>query len=223
MFNVIRIPTKYSRTIKRFSEKEKAELLDSLISIGAGMSHKVSDSLVWDTISLIYWDWMNMEKKNGVKIDKSLIIYPSELPAQVTASESVPIVQYSEVKESIVKDNKDIIINNTEQSSEVSTEVIKYWNEEINNTLEFLCKAVWIDEFKESKQWQRNYWKHFVGYKNKIWWEDFLFRLKWVLSDDFKQKNCNSIKYLYNEMKAYIHSPVVEKDLSVKNSIWVIQ
>jgi len=46
MFNVIRIPTKYSRTINRFSEKEKAELLDSLICIGAGMSHNVSDSLV---------------------------------------------------------------------------------------------------------------------------------------------------------------------------------
>jgi hypothetical protein len=46
MFNVIRIPTKYSRTINRFSEKEKAELLGALISIGASNSIEVSDTSV---------------------------------------------------------------------------------------------------------------------------------------------------------------------------------
>ena len=34
--------------------------------------------------------------------------------------------------------------------------------------------------------------------------EEFMLRLKWVLSDPFKRKNSNSIKYLYGELKSYI-------------------
>jgi len=51
-----------------------------------------------------------MEKKNGTKVEKSLIIYPSELPAQVTASDSAPIVQYSEVKYSTVKWSEELVV-----------------------------------------------------------------------------------------------------------------
>lgn len=110
------------------------------------------------------------------------------------------------------KDNKEINI-----SKDITTEVIEptYWNEEINNTLDFLQKAVWIDEFKESKKRQRIYWKHFVGYINKQGKEDFIERLKWVLADDFKSKNCNSIKYLYNEVKAYIYNPVIKEEKKI--------
>lgn len=110
------------------------------------------------------------------------------------------------------KDNKEINI-----SKDITTEVIEptYWNEEINNTLDFLQKAVWIDEFKESKKRQRIYWKHFVGYINKQGKEDFIERLKWVLADDFKSKNCNSIKYLYNEVKAYIYNPVIREEKKI--------
>ena len=110
------------------------------------------------------------------------------------------------------KDNKEIKKINI--SKDITTEVVEnptYWNEEINNTLEFLQKAVWIDEFKESKKRQRVYWKHFVWYINKQWKEDFVERLKWVLADDFKSKNCNSIKYLYNEVKSYIYNPVIQE------------
>ena len=78
-------------------------------------------------------------------------------------------------------------------------------------------KAVWIDEFKETKKRQRVYGKHFVWYINKQWKEDFVERLKWVLSDDFKSKNCNSIKYLYNEVKAYIYNPVLQEEKKIKS------
>lgn len=110
------------------------------------------------------------------------------------------------------KDNKEINI-----SKDITTEVVEptYWNEEINNTLDFLQKAVWIDEFKESKKRQRIYWKHFVCYINKQGKEDFIERLKWVLADDFKSKNCNSIKYLYNEVKAYIYNPVIKEEKKI--------
>ena len=104
------------------------------------------------------------------------------------------------------KDKEITITSNTEvKTSEI------YWNVEINDMLWFLCKSVWIDTFKETVKLQRQYWKHIVNYWKKQGKEDFIERLKWILSDDFKAKNCNSIKYLYNEIKAYIHSPVIEE------------
>jgi len=85
----------------------------------------------------------------------------------------------------------------------------EFWNKEINAILKLLCKAVGIDEFKETQQRQRIYWKHFVNWIKNNWKQEFLNRLKWVLSDWFKAKNANSIAYLYHEIKSFIHSPVV--------------
>ena len=101
-------------------------------------------------------------------------------------------------------------------SKDIETKVSDvYWNEEINSVLHFLCKSVWVDQFKETQKWQRIYVKHIISYTEKIGKEDFIFRLKWVLQDEFKAKNCNSIKYLYNEIKAYIHSPLIQQDQKI--------
>ncbi len=111
-----------------------------------------------------------------------------------------------------VRDNNTSINNNSKELQwPVKNDVkIEYWNTEINAVLDLLYRAVWIDEFKESKWWQRIYWKHMVEFIKKNWKEEFIKRLKWILEDSFKQKNCNSIKFLYNEIKSFIHSPVVE-------------
>ena len=101
----------------------------------------------------------------------------------------------------------------------------KFWDTEINSILTLLQKAVWIDEFKETKEWQRRYSKNFVSFIKKHWKEEFLWRLKWVLENSFKAWNCNSIKYLYWEIKSFIHSPVVDikNNLNNKNKIWVLE
>lgn len=205
MFKVIRIPTKYSRTINRFTDKQKSELLGALIDIGAGISHTLKDDVVWDTISLIYWDWMRMESKNWIKPEKPLIKYCSESLAPDTASMPPPIVQDNTVQDITIQDN-----NSKELETEVSETT--YWNVDINNMLSLLYKAVWSDTFKETQKVQRQYWKHFVSYINKQGKENFIERLKWVLADDFKAKNCNSIKYLYNEVKSYIYNPALVKE-----------
>lgn len=106
MFKVIRIPTKFSRTIKRLTEKEKAELLGLLMDIGSGLVVQLPDTLVWDTVWLIYWEWMNMESKNGNKPEKSLVQYSSESPGEPCAGNPDTRVEYSRVEESIV--DKDI-------------------------------------------------------------------------------------------------------------------
>lgn len=75
--------------------------------------------------------------------------------------------------------------------------------------MEFLRKAVGVETFKESNQQQRNITKHVVNLSEKIGKEEFKERLKGILSDEFKAKNCNSINYLYRELKSYIVAPIV--------------
>jgi len=58
---------------------------------------------------------------------------------------------------------------------------------------------------------QRNFGKHINSLLKKIGKEEFRQRLEIILKDSFKQKNCNSLKYLYGEMKSFIHSPVIKK------------
>ena len=90
------------------------------------------------------------------------------------------------------------------------TEKPEYWNPEINKMLAFLKKAVLVSDFKESTQMQRRYTQILCHMKNKIWVEEFAFRIKTILQDGFKAKNCNKISYLHGELKGFIHSPVVE-------------
>lgn len=109
--------------------------------------------------------------------------------------------QWEEWKEDISKDiwSTDLLIEEPKE----------YWNTEINQILLLLKQTVWCDDFKESQQWQRKYWKHFLNLWVKIWKEEFWKRLQWILSDKFKSKNCNSLKYLYDQMKSFIHSPII--------------
>jgi hypothetical protein len=57
MFKVIRIPTKYTRIIRRFSDKDKSLLLNLLLDIGDWNIINPPDDIIWETISLIYNDW----------------------------------------------------------------------------------------------------------------------------------------------------------------------
>ena len=87
----------------------------------------------------------------------------------------------------------------------------EYGNKDINSMLASLYKAIDIDSFKESRKLERQYAMHMVNLGKKIGREKFLERLHGILEDDFKVKNCNSIKYLYGQMKSFIGNPKVEK------------
>ena len=104
MFNVIRIPTKFSKSIRRLNQKEKAELLDILMNIWDGIQSIPPNSQMWDIIELIYWEWMNMESRNWTKPKKSLIEAYSEWVGTEDPSESEHRVEYSRLEESIVED-----------------------------------------------------------------------------------------------------------------------
>jgi hypothetical protein len=152
--------------------------------------------------------------KKDKALDKALIKHTAKQGSKHRAKQgtynnnNVQEEQYNNIQDNISKDTETKVSETTDIIIEEKT----YWNKEINDTLVFLCKSVWIDTFKETQQMQRNFWKHIVNYINKVWKEDFIKRLKGVLQDDFKSKNCNSIKYLYSEIKAYIYNPVIEPE-----------
>lgn len=116
------------------------------------------------------------------------------------------------------QDNNNTTYNTTSDNNiildksniiEQSSKVVEYWNKEINKWLEFLKQAVWVSDFKENRKMQWMRMKNIQQLTTNIWKEEFLIRLKHILQDDFKAKNCNSITYLYRELKAFIHSPIV--------------
>jgi hypothetical protein len=157
MFNVIRIPTKFSRPIKRLSDKEKLKLLDALINIWDWIIVQQTDDNVWDLLSLIYWEWMNMESKNGHKKEKEYI---------TTVPSNPPSMSDCRVEESRVEYNR--IEKNTivwEQALEVIEE---FWDKEINNIIEVIkwqVEFLWLIYKKGTRERERA--------KNILTWKDF--------------------------------------------------
>ncbi len=94
-------------------------------------------------------------------------------------------------------------------------EPIERGNPEINQMQGFLRQAVWVTQFKDSKE--RWYVAHCLNLMKKIWEEEFKTRLKSILSDPFKAKNSNKLAYLYWELKAYIHSPIIQTQSTTPN------
>lgn len=121
--------------------------------------------------------------------DNDNIIISKEITEQVPKKENIPL-----------KENK----------KEITEYIPKEITIEINKMLDALKKMVGVDDFKDSKT-KRMFGKHFVDLLEKIGKEEFRKRLEGILSDDFKARNCNSLKYLYREMKSFIHSPAIEK------------
>jgi gas vesicle protein len=122
------------------------------------------------------------------------------------------------------KNVKKIKNEKKEISKEIEPTVQKdFGNEEINKILGFLKKSVGVSDFKESQKWTRIYGKHFLNLGKKIGKDELIRRMNGVLSDNFKAKNCNSIKYLYNEIKSFIHSPVIQSNQENRGSFSPIE
>lgn len=196
MFNVIRIPTKFSRPIKRLSDKEKLKLLDALINVWDWIIVQQTDDTVWDLLSLIYWEWMNMESKNGHKKDTEYVITttPSDPPSMSDCRVEESRIEYNRIEENTIVWEQAL--------------VVEHWSEHINLMQWYLRQAVWLTAFKDSKE--RWYVTHCYNLMKKIGKEEFNFRLQAILSDQFKAKNCNKLAYLYWELKSFIHSPVIK-------------
>lgn len=137
MFNVIRIPTKFSKTIKRMSNEERLQVFDLLIKIWDWGEISPPDSIVWDVVQLIYGEWMNMEAKNGIKREKSSINLCSEWPGEVVPSDPDSRVEYSRVEENRVEEST--YPENTQDKEIQNTKISDKWWE--------FCKLEWFASY----------------------------------------------------------------------------
>ena len=87
------------------------------------------------------------------------------------------------------------------------SETTQYGNKEINKMLEALKGRIGIDDFADSRI-ERNMAKHCVGLIKKISGAEFKRRLDSLLDDPFTAKNCNKIKFVYNNIKGFIEPKV---------------
>jgi phage replication O-like protein O len=106
------------------------------------------------------------------------------------------------VKPPLTKDSitKDII----QKTLPKGNKPLAYGNAEINNMLLALKGKIQIDSFADSQKWERIYAKHCYTLLEKIGSTEFARRLDIILEDDFKHKNCNKIKYVYEQVKGFI-------------------
>ncbi len=116
--------------------------------------------------------------------------------------------------------NNTNINNNSKELLQQNAESEKnFWDENINMLLSFLYQTIGIDQFKESQKLERMYARHLINWIKKHGKEQFVSRAGQILSDDFKSKNCNSIKYFYNELKSFIHTPGITKKPRNNNNV----
>lgn len=183
MFNVIRIPTKFSRPIKRLSDKEKLKLLDALINVWDWIIVQQTDDTVWDLLSLIYWEWMNMESKNGHKKDTEYVITttPSDPPSMSDCRVEESRIEYNRIEENTIV---------WEQALEVIEE---FWDKEINNIIEIIkwqVELLWLIYKKWSRERERA--------KNILTWKDF-----WQVCEKANMSRiefCKSIIYMSSKL-----------------------
>lgn len=133
MFNVIRIPTKFSKTIKRLSNEERLQVFDLLIKIWDWGEISPPDSIVWDVVQLIYGEWMNMEAKNKTKPEKSSINLCSGLPGEVRPSDPGTRVEYSRVEENRIEETRDIVSAETKIIKNEYQENISFMKRQAEN------------------------------------------------------------------------------------------
>lgn len=151
---------------------------------------------------------------NSLKIRQSTVLKSDSTPSEI----KTPTVLKSDAN--ITRINNKINNSSKEESAELEilegesidsenvnqgNDEIKreYGNQEINLLLAALKKQIGIDAFADSKV-ERFMAKHLLDLGARIGREEFSKRLRWILDDAFKRKNCNRIRYLYAEMKSFI-------------------
>lgn len=159
----------------------------------------------------------NAQKDNQDMPKGTNYIYKDTEITTETTTESNNKLLGQSPEASILDNKKDKNIEDQKITKTPSDELIEelenewengeYWDEKINWVLSYLSKKVWVDEFKETTKRQRIYAKHVLSFIDKKGKDEFIKRLKGILKTEFKSQNSNSIKYLYSEIKSFIHSP----------------
>ena len=83
----------------------------------------------------------------------------------------------------------------------VSSEILSF-----QTSMRTVC---WVSRFKETPERELSMLKNCYDLSNTIWIDEFMYRLKIILEDDFRSKHANKLTYLYRELSAFI-KPIVK-------------
>lgn len=208
---ILRIPTSYSIQIQCLSSEDCKYVFQTLFELTAGIPVELEFSPRWGIVQSIWRECIQLENKARAKkwwevlcYDLAPMVQPMGQP-MVQPKNNFSATKSNQIKSNQAKSNQiKPISKDIENSIELSEPIVEFGNKEINGALDFLKKAIGIDDFKESKPIQRQFWNHIVKLRDKIWNEDLKNRIVGIVSDAFKRKNCNSIKYLYWELKSFV-------------------
>jgi len=87
--------------------------------------------------------------------------------------------------------------------SAYTKEVVAYGNKDVSNMILALKEKAGVTTFVDSSM-ERNMAKHCVNLMGKLGKDEFVRRFEFLLADDFHAKNCNKIRYIYNNIKGFI-------------------
>lgn len=172
--NVIRIPTKFSRSIKRLSINERLQVFDFLLKIGDDEIITLPDNGVGDIINLIYGEWMNMESRNWTKPTFNHI---SEWPGTNSPSDSAPRIEYNRIEYNRIKES-----------------IYDFWNSK-----KIIEHSVFTDDMKKNidrvlaKYSEDDLKKAITNYADIFHDPDCFFKFKWTLSEFITRKNWFSV------------------------------
>lgn len=125
------------------------------------------------------------------------------MPSQCHGIDSASIRQCSSTSTSTSTSNtisKEI----AEKSVEVEKRKKEYGNPDINRLLSELKAKIGVTDFVESQKIQRQFASHLIRIKAELGEKEFPARVDTILKDGFKMKNCNSLQYLYKQIKGFI-------------------
>lgn len=130
----------------------------------------------------------------------------------------LPITKESKIRKESKISKQNIIINNN-ASQEILEKPVKVKkikkapDMRITKMLEALKIWTHREAFSDSK-FERNIGLNLVRLFEKIGKEEFLRRLNLLLNDDFKAKNCNSVTFIYNQLKSFPNKITQKKAFS---------
>lgn len=126
------------------------------------------------------------------------------------------VAKQTYTKTNITKETntKEIVTNVTTTAPPVEVEKKDSRNKKINEMLISLKGRIGIGAFADSGI-ERNMAKHCWSIYNQLGKEEFLRRLDFLLHDEFHHKNCNKIKYVYNQIKGFIEPKAKEGRVAI--------
>ena len=107
-------------------------------------------------------------------------------------------------KKSKVKKSKENKPKGLERVPQQRDNEGRFGNEGINDMLEAMLKKIGIDDFTDTKEWKRIHANNCLKLLGRIGSKEFTRRLEIITQDSFKRKRCNEIRFVYEQIKAFI-------------------